>query len=133
MLGRGEETSFQVASGRVISTALLMFWLTGAGASGGVLFTNLYSFDGGMDGAFPFATLMQASDGNLSGSTENGGALSSISGYGTIFHMTLDGGVNALYYFQNKGDGDHPFLSGPVQDSDGLFYAPTSIAQDSGN
>src|SRR5882724_262297 len=133
MFGRRRETSFQVANGRVTSTALLMFWLTGAGASGGVLFTNLYSFDGGMDGAFPFATLMQASDGNLYGTTENGGALSSISGYGTIFQMTLDGGFNSLYYFQNNGDGDHPFLSGLVEDSDGLFYGTTEIGGDYGN
>ena len=38
----------------------------------GVL-TPLYSFTGGHDGTFPEATLVQASDGNLYGTTYQGG------------------------------------------------------------
>src|SRR6267378_2505665 len=130
MFGRHGETSFKVTNARVTSTAVLMFWLTGAGASGSVLFTNLYSFTGGADGAFPWAALIQASDGNLYGTTEYGGARSSISGYGTIFQMTLGGVFNSFYSFENNGDGDHPDLSGLVEGSDGLFYGTTVIGGD---
>ncbi len=48
-------------------------------------FTSLYSFTGGNDGANPQAALVQGSDGNFYGTTENGGA----GGGGTVFRLTI--------------------------------------------
>jgi uncharacterized repeat protein (TIGR03803 family) len=137
MLGKHFESSFESADSRRInrecklwSAALFASWLMMTGASGDVVFTNLYSFTGGTDGAFPWSPLMQASDGNLYGTTEYGGARSSISGYGTTFQLPLGGAFNPLYYFDNNGDGDHPFYSGLTEGSDGFFYGTTDVGGD---
>ena len=50
----------------------------------GVL-TTLYSFTGGIDGAYPDAGLVQASDGGFYGTTYSGG----LGGYGTVFRLTI--------------------------------------------
>jgi uncharacterized repeat protein (TIGR03803 family) len=97
---------------------------------GAVQFTSLYSFTGDGDGCFPWGTLIQASDGNLYGTANYGGANFSIFGYGTVFQMGLDGTFNPLYPFANNGDGDHPWLSGLVELSDGTFFGTTSTGGD---
>jgi len=63
--------------------------------------TTLYSFDF-TDGAFPVAGLLQASDGNLYGTTDGGG---SGSYYGTIFSLDLGFGpfVQATTYSGKVG------------------------------
>jgi len=51
-----------------------------------VVFTNIYSFTGNNDGAFPFAALVQGRDGSLYGTTfGEGGRL----GAGTVFRLTI--------------------------------------------
>ena len=49
--------------------------------------TVLHSFTGGADGAFPLASLVQDSAGNLYGTTGYGGIYSGFSGYGTVFEI----------------------------------------------
>ncbi|MGB9235601.1 MAG: choice-of-anchor tandem repeat GloVer-containing protein, partial [Terriglobales bacterium] len=91
--------------------------------------TTLHSFDG-TDGAYPYAGLVQASDGNLYGTTVNGGANNVCnSGCGTVFKITLAGAFTTLYSFcsqPNCTDGAGPF--GLVQGTDGDLYGATSGA-----
>ena len=79
------------------------------------------------NGAQPTA-LIQASDGNYDGTTEDGG-----SGYGTIFQLTAAGTLTTIYTFspatgnaQLPGpDGAAPFAL--TQGADGNFYGTTSM------
>lgn len=63
-----------------MACAIFFLCLTTAIASPAQTLTTLYSFNW-TDGAGPVAGLLQATDGNLYGTTYSGGA----NGYGTIF------------------------------------------------
>jgi uncharacterized repeat protein (TIGR03803 family) len=67
-------------------------------------FTSLYSFTNGIDGANPAASLVQAPDGNLYGTTSSGG----VSGYGAVFQITPGGAFTPLYSFSGGSDGGDP-------------------------
>jgi uncharacterized repeat protein (TIGR03803 family) len=86
--------------------------------------TTLHSFDG-TDGEFPLAPLVQATNGTLYGTTQNGGA----NGAGTIFKITPGGTLTTLYSFCSQGgnctDGTFPY-AGLVQGTDGNLYGTTS-------
>jgi uncharacterized repeat protein (TIGR03803 family) len=73
----------------------------------------------GPGGHSPSRSLIQATDGNLYGMTENGGA----SNRGTIFKMTLAGAITTLHEFAIS-DGAVP-QAGLVQATDGNFYGTT--------
>jgi len=84
--------------------------------------TTLHSFDGA-DGKFPYAALVQASNGDLHGSTSAGGA----HGYGTIFAITLSGTLTTLYNFCSEtgcpdGSGTRAAL---IQATNGDLYGTT--------
>jgi uncharacterized repeat protein (TIGR03803 family) len=81
-------------------------------------FFVLYSF-AGMDGAYPWAGLVQATDGNFYGTTNYGGAYSD----GTVFKITPAGTFTTLHSFDGT-DGANPF-AGLVQATDGSFYGTT--------
>jgi uncharacterized repeat protein (TIGR03803 family) len=86
-------------------------------------FKTLYSFcaqTNCADGSYPFGSLIQAADGNLYGTTNNGGASES----GTVFEITTNGQLTTLYSFDGIAGG-YP-LSAPVQASDGNLYGVTS-------
>ena len=88
---------------------------------GGTL-TSLYSFcsqSGCADGQWPFAGLVQATDGNFYGATIGGGAYN----VGTIFKITPSGTLTTLHSFTGS-DGAEPWAA-PVQASDGNFYGTT--------
>jgi uncharacterized repeat protein (TIGR03803 family) len=93
--------------------------------SGGTL-TTLYSFCAQTncgDGSIPQAGLVQATDGNIYGTTAVGGANSE----GTIFKVTSGGTLTTLYSFcaqTNCTDGSDP-VGGLVQAADGNFYGTT--------
>jgi uncharacterized repeat protein (TIGR03803 family) len=88
---------------------------------GGTLIT-LHMF-GGTCGANPSAGLVQASDGNLYGTTESGGDLSCApGGCGTVFKITPGGTLTTLHSFDGT---DGAFPSGLVQATDGNFYGAT--------
>lgn len=88
--------------------------------------TTLYSFcaqSGCPDGRTPFTPLIQASDGFLYGTTEDGGA----NGHGTIFKMSLQGQLTTIHAFCGaKRCHDGLFATGAlVQGSDGDLYGVT--------
>ena len=86
--------------------------------------TTIYNFcsqPNCTDGAGSVARLLQASDGNLYGTTLHGGAYcTSNSGCGTVFRITPSGTLTTLHSFDDS-DGKAPF-GGLVQATDGNFY-----------
>jgi len=65
--------------------------------------TKLYTFcqeSGCTDGTEPIAALIQATDGNLYGTTTGGAA----NDHGTIFRMTLDGQLTTLHNFCSQSN-----------------------------
>jgi uncharacterized repeat protein (TIGR03803 family) len=109
-------------SGNQISYALATNpGLYSAGGNANVL-TTLYSFcaqTGCTDGANPWAGLIQASDGNLYGTTIGGGA----NDYGTAFQFTLGGTFTALNSF---GSDDGSPYAGLIQATNGNLYGTTA-------
>ncbi|MGH6888087.1 MAG: choice-of-anchor tandem repeat GloVer-containing protein [Rhizomicrobium sp.] len=98
-------------------------------------FSTLYSFTGGADGGFLYGGLAIDRNGNLYGSTDDGGADSA----GTVFKMTSDGALTTLYNFTGGADGEYPegdmlrvgknlysTTTGGGADSDGGIYELTS-------
>src|SRR4029077_3800020 len=67
--------------------------------------TTLYAFSDNGDGAYPSGSIVQASDGNIYGTTRRGGDLS---GLGTIFRITTNGDFRSLYQFTGGVDGSEP-------------------------
>ena len=121
----------QAANGDLYGTTLQ----GGARLYGGTVFkitpsgtlTPLYRFCSQTncpDGASPVAGLVQATNGEFYGTTENGGA----NGGGTIFKITPSGSLTTLYSFCSQSgctDGNYP-IAGLVQDTHGDFYGTTS-------
>jgi uncharacterized repeat protein (TIGR03803 family) len=70
------------------------------------------------DGAQPEAALIQATDGNLYGTTADG------LGAGTIFNITPAGALTLLYGFYGGPSGSQPY-GGLVQSTSGIFYGTT--------
>jgi uncharacterized repeat protein (TIGR03803 family) len=86
----------------------------------GVL-TNLYSFTGGSDGGWPYAGLVQGTDGNFYGTTTG---YETDSGMGAVFKINSNGALTILYSFTGGIDGANPSAA-LVQGSDGYFYGTT--------
>jgi uncharacterized repeat protein (TIGR03803 family) len=85
-------------------------------------FSLLYSFAGVSDGADPYHTLIQGSDGDFYGTTLAGGT----SNVGTIFKVTPSGTESVFYSFASI-----PY-SGLLQSSDGNIYGTTASGGTSG-
>lgn len=71
------------------------------------------------DGGVPYAGLVQATNGNLYGTTFDGGT----NGYGTVFTITMDGSFTLLHSF-NLTDGANPYGT-LIQAADGILYGTT--------
>ena len=85
-------------------------------------FTSLHSFTG-TDGSYPYAGLIQGTNGKLFGTTSGGGTFSG----GTVFTVTTGGTVKSLYNFcklASCADGTDP-RSPLVQATNGKFYGVT--------
>src|ERR1700733_6586941 len=90
----------------------------------GTTLTTLHSFDG-TDGRLSFAGLVQATNGNLYGTTYYGGAKNS----GEVFEITPGGILTTLHSFCAKSDctdGEYTYAT-PVQGVDGNFYGTTYL------
>lgn len=78
--------------------------------------TTLHNFDGG-DGAFPQASLVRDADGNLYGTTYEGGAFN----WGFVFRLSAGGQEIALHSFTGGLDGAFPVAS-LLRDTAGRLY-----------
>jgi len=87
----------------------------------GVTLSTLYSFTGGMDGGNPNG-LMQETNGNFYGTTQDGGTNDS----GTVFQMTPAGTVTTLVLFNDVGNGGYTPTAALVQGPDGDLYGTTA-------
>jgi uncharacterized repeat protein (TIGR03803 family) len=119
----------QATDGNLYGTTFL-----GGASGGGTVFritpsgtlTTLYSFcsqSDCRDGSAPQAGLVQATDGNLYGTTVEGGAF----GKGTVFSISLSGTLTMLYSFCSQSgcpDGNFPEAA-LVQDTNGILYGTT--------
>jgi len=95
--------------------------------------TTLYTFSCTQgdcpDGGTPIAALVQATNGDLYGTTYSGGA----NGGGTVFKITPDGVFTTIYNFCSQSrctDGEQPNV-GLIQAADGDLYGTTRIGGDS--
>jgi uncharacterized repeat protein (TIGR03803 family) len=89
----------------------------------GTGYTRLHSFcSAALDGASPYAGLLQGTDGALYGTTRSGGT----NGYGIVFKLGSDGNAyTPLHSFTGAdGDGASP-SAGLVQGRDGALYGTT--------
>jgi uncharacterized repeat protein (TIGR03803 family) len=84
------------------------------------VFSNLYSFTGGNDGATPYGTLVQGTNGNLYGTAYSGGS----GGAGVIFDWILDPSEWVVFPF-NGANGSGP-SAGLTLGCDGNLYGTTS-------
>ncbi len=106
-------TRFGGASSACSGSCGTVFKMTATGT-----LTTLHSFDS-TDGANPFGGLVQATDGNLYGTTSAGGANND----GTVFKITMGGTLTTLHSFDGM-DGETPY-GVLVQATDGNFYGTT--------
>jgi uncharacterized repeat protein (TIGR03803 family) len=113
------------------ANALFLLWvvsttvLTAQTAASAQTFTTLDSFFSNPQGAEPYAGLVQATDGNLYGTTLEGG---NVQDAGTVFRVTPSGRLTPLYHFCSQPrctDGLGNF-GGLIQATDGNLYGTTS-------
>jgi uncharacterized repeat protein (TIGR03803 family) len=102
-------------------------------------YTVLYSFKGGTDGAYPKSGLVLDAQGNLYGTTSQGGNLSancpaaSAWSCGTVFKVDAAGNETVLYAFKGTGgDAANP-TTGLVLDAQGNLYGATAAGGANGN
>lgn len=118
-------------AGNLIGTAI------GGGAFGqGTIFkvhpdgteTTLYSFTGGADGGAPYSGLVKDNQGNLYGTTSQGGS----GKRGTVYKLNSKGQETVLYSFaRGTSDGDTPY-AGVVLDAKGNLYGTTAYGGTNG-
>jgi uncharacterized repeat protein (TIGR03803 family) len=116
-------------AGRIVLRTTLAGLLLGALAAAiapAQTYTTLVSFTQ-TDGAAPYAGLIQATDGNLYGTTVYGGTGCPPFGCGTVYRITPGGGVTTVYSFCAQSgceDGSNPYAA-LLQTTDGDFYGTT--------
>jgi len=96
--------------------------------------TTLYRFcpqPGCADGKYPYAGLLQASDGNFYGTTSQGGASSACLatqsyGCGTIFKITPAGTLTTLHTFSGYPDDGNTPVANLIQANDSNLYGTTA-------
>jgi uncharacterized repeat protein (TIGR03803 family) len=86
--------------------------------------TSLGAFDGA-NGSFPEGTLALGSDYNFYGTTLRGGVAFPVEGYGTVFRVTINGGLTSLLSFDGGSDGAYP-TAGLTRVNPAVFYGTTS-------
>src|SRR6202795_255396 len=89
--------------------------------------TVLYSFTGtGADGATPYAGLVRDAQGNLYGTTSNGGAYN----HGTVFKLDVNRNETVLHSFTGTGGDGAYVYAGLVRDAQGNLYGTTYFGGD---
>jgi uncharacterized protein (TIGR03437 family) len=93
-------------------------------------FTALVNFSGS-NGALPYGSLIQGTDGNFYGTTSGGYSLGGANNWGTVFKLTPSGTLTTLYSFALT-DGASP-IGGLIQATDGNLYGTTNVGGASSN
>ena len=88
--------------------------------------TVIHSFDTEIDGGYPCASLIQAVDGLLYGTTAGPGSGYGAYGSGTIFRISLAGDFSTLYNFE--GTGVVQPRTAMIQASNGKVYGTTNAS-----
>ena len=98
----------------------------------GYEFKVLQNFEGGADGALPQGSLLRDAAGNLYGTTQFGGGVSSsactgyfLPGCGTVFKVSATGTKTILYRFPGTLDGSFFPVAGLIEDAAGNLYGTT--------
>jgi uncharacterized repeat protein (TIGR03803 family) len=94
----------------------------------------LYSFTGGADGGTPQSGVVFDAEGNLYGTTVNGGSAtlpscagpSGQQGCGVVYKIDPSGRETVLHSFTGGADGGSPYDAGVVLDAAGNLYGATS-------
>ena len=118
--------------GKIACAAFVLYVTTAIGLPAQT-FTTLYNFcsqSGCTDGAAPHAGLVQATDGNLYGTTFGGGTETAgcVGGCGTVFKITPGGALTTIYTFCLQypcTDGSNPDAA-LIQATDGNFYGTSA-------
>jgi len=79
--------------------------------------TVLYNFTGGSDGAYPESPVVRDKEGNLYGTTTQGGSANQ----GVVFKVDTTGNETVLHNFTGGSDGSIP-IGGLMMDKAGNFY-----------
>lgn len=112
-------------------TIFLILLIAAATCSQSQTLNTLVTFDGSNGAVRDNSRVIQGSDGNFYGTTQQGGAYNA----GTFFSLTPGGTVTVLYSFcaqVNCADGGEP-SSGLIQGTDGNFYGTTQTGGTNGN
>ena len=91
-------------------------------AANGSAYTVLHSFAFDTEGDSPLGSLIRDKEGNLYGTTQDGGANGL--GLGTVFKLDPAGTLTLLHIFTGKPDGADP-EGGLIEDSAGNLYGTT--------
>jgi uncharacterized repeat protein (TIGR03803 family) len=95
--------------------------------------TVLYAFQGASDGSGPVGNLISDKNGNLFGTTEQGGDMTcGAFGCGVVFEITPTGKESVIHTFQGGADGFGP-LAGVIMDSSGNLFGTTDAGGGSAN
>jgi len=129
----GNDGSYPIAA-LIVDKAGNLYGTTNAGGTHnlGTVFTLapdgtetvLYSFKGGKDGAYPWASVVEDEAGNLYGSTAWGGGNDD----GTTFKLAPDGTETVLHSLNGQSDGSEP-IGGLIADDPaqkGALFGTTS-------
>jgi uncharacterized repeat protein (TIGR03803 family) len=119
----------KLESAKTVCLLVLIYGAAAISSFATTTYTTLVSFNL-TNGGFPGnMTLVQGTDGNLYGTTSEGGANNACSnGCGTVFEITPAGKLTTLYSFCSQTgctDGSLP-NAGLVQDSNGNLYGTTT-------
>jgi uncharacterized repeat protein (TIGR03803 family) len=125
---------FWIAASCILALACLRPVFS-AGASSASKEKVIYSFQGGADGAAPMSDLSLDKEGNLYGTTSQGGpGCNGYDGCGTVFELenTANGWKEkVLYRFAGGQDGFEP-VGGVILDNSGNLYGTTASGGSSG-
>jgi uncharacterized repeat protein (TIGR03803 family) len=115
-------TNAVITPGHIVSVGGQLPVETGSYVFGG------YATQGSADGAAPQAALLVGSDGNLYGTTSDGGT----GGNGTVFRLTPGGVETVIHTFGGTADGANPYAA-LMEDSQGNFYGTTAAGGANGS
>src|SRR5208337_5516334 len=112
------------AAGAALALAIMLVAAvvaTGSAQAQTYTYGVLYTFTGSPDGEAPYAGLVRDAQGNLYGTTSQGGDPACTNGCGTVFKVDTTGKETVLYSFTGGADGAIPY-AGLARDAPGNLY-----------